>query len=133
MIESHASIFNLVHSVFQNIETNWLSQSDTIMLDNLYNLKTFLINTSTTVLTLRNSRTMRYHNFVSLLIIIMMLIYLLLFNKLMTKLIKISHYYYIEISIDCSIFCFYLWNFFSCIQVWHSCIYCCTKSCISNQ
>ena len=133
MIESCTSIFNLVHNVFQNIETNWLSWSDIIMSDNSCNLKTFLINTSTTVSILRNSRTMKCHNFMNLSTIIMILIYLLLFDRSTTKLIEISHHCCIEISIDCNIFCFYLWETFSCIQVWHSCMYHLTKLCILNQ
>ena len=133
MIESHASIFNLVYSIFQNIETNWLSQSDIIVSDNSCNLKTFLINILITVLTSRNSRAIRYYNFMSLSIIIMILIYLLLFDRLTTKSIKISHHHYIKIDIDCSTFCFYLWKIFSCIQVWHSCIYYHIKSCVSDQ
>ena len=133
VIESHASIFNLVYSIFQNIKTNWLSWSDIIMLDNLCNLKTFLMKISTTILTLKNLRAMRYCNFMSLLTIIIMLIYLLLFNKSTMKLIEILCHYCIKISIDCNIFYFCLWKIFSCIQVWHSCMYCCTKLCISNQ
>ena len=133
VIESHVSIFNLVYNVFQNIETNWLSQSDIIVLDNSCNLKTFLIKTLTMILTSRNLRTMKCCNFMSLSITIMMFIYLLLFNRSTIKLIKISHHYHIEISINHSIFCFYLWEIFSCIQVWHSCMYYCIKLCISSQ
>ena len=133
MIESHASIFNLVYSIFQNIETNWLLQSDIIMSDNSCNLKTFLIKTSTTVSTSRNLRTMRCHSFVNLSTTIMMFIYSLLFSRSTTKSIEILHYHHIEISIDYNIFCFYLWEIFSHIQVWHSCTYHCIKSCISNQ
>ena len=107
-IESCASIFNLVHSVFQNIETNWLLWSDTIMSDNSCNLKTFLIKTLITVLTSRNLRAMRCYSFMSLLITIMMFVYSLLFNRSTMKLIKISYYYHIKISIDCNTFCFCL-------------------------
>ena len=133
VIKSHASIFNLVHNIFQNVETNWLSWSNIIMSDNLCNLKIFLIKTSITISTSKNSKIMRYHNFVSLSTTIMMFIYSLLFDKSMMKLIKISCYYHIKISINYNIFCFYLWNFFSCIQIWHSCMYHYTKSCISSQ
>ena len=70
------------------------------MSDNLCNLKTFLIKTSTTVLTSRNLKAIKYYNFVSLSITIIMFVYSLLFSKLMTKLIEISHHCHIEISID---------------------------------
>ena len=133
MIESCASIFNLVHNVFQNVETNWLSWSDTIMSDNLCNLKTFLIKTSTIVSTSRNSKAMRCCSFMSLSTTIMMFVYSLLFSRSMMKSIKISYHYYIKIDIDYNTFCFYLWEIFSCIQIWHSCMYYCIKSCISNQ
>ena len=131
-VENCASIFNLVYNIFQNVETNWLSWSDIIMSDNSCNLKTFLIKTSTTISILRNLRAMRCHNFMNLSTTIMMFIYSLLFDRSTTKLIKISCHYYIEISINCNIFCFCLWEIFSCIQVWHSCTYYCTKSCILN-
>ena len=43
MIKSHVSISRHVHSVFQNIKTNWLSQFDTIVLGNSCNLNTFFM------------------------------------------------------------------------------------------
>ena len=68
----------------------------------------FLIKTLITVLILRDLRAMRYHNFMSLSIIIMMFIYSLLFDRSTTKSIKISCHYYIKIDINYNISCFYL-------------------------
>lgn len=68
----------------------------------------FLIKTSTTVSTSRDLKVIKYYNFVSLLTTIIIFVYLLLFDKLTTKLIKILYYYSIEISINYSTSCFYL-------------------------
>ena len=108
VIENYALIFNLVYNIFQNIETNWLSWLNIIVSDNLCNLKTFLMKTSIIMSTLKDSKAMRYHNFMSLSITIMMFIYLLLFDRSMMKSIKILHHHHIKIDIDYSIFCFYL-------------------------
>jgi len=102
-------IFNtclkLLYSDVKFSNVLWLN---IIILNNLYNLKTFLIKISIIILILRNLKIIKYYNFVNLLIIIMMFVYSLLFNRLITKSIKISYHYHIKIDINHNISCFYL-------------------------
>jgi len=130
MIKSHVSISRHVYSVFQNIKTNWLSWSDTIVLGNSCSLNIFLMKTLATSIVLRILREIIYYIFINLSTIIIICLYSLLKNRFITKLIKISCYLYIKIDNDWSTSCFFACHDFSCAQIEQNWIYFHTKSCI---
>ena len=89
-------MLNYLHKAYQKSKTNQLPQLDTIKLESLYSLKTFLIKYLTTKIALIDFIKILYRIFVRRLTTTIIFINLLLLGRSTIKLIKLLRHLYIK-------------------------------------